>query len=426
MSDEDDVPYGWKTRAAWNEAKRRFGAEKAAKMRQSRKERADEAHAEDGFLHGGDGQILKGNIRNIHNALKKLGVILKLNQFSVLSQINGLEGYGPVLNDGVASRLRHLIYETFGFLPSRDLFEETLDDIALVNRFHPVQEYLECLKWDQWPRVGTWLAHYLGAEHSSYVETIGRCFFIAMVARIYSPGCKQDYMLILEGPQAALKSMACWVIAGEWFSDGLPDVRDSKDCSQHLQGKWLIEVGELSAMSKAETTTLKAFITRQTERYRPSYGRREVIQPRQCVFVGTTNADCYLKDATGGRRFWPVKCGSIEVEKLRADRDQLFAEAVHLFKSGEKWWPDRDFEIKHIKPEQDVRFVVDPWQEKIAEFLQGKERVTPWQVAKDALFIETARISHRDSYRITDVLTALGWKLHRSHGVNWYIPKLKI
>jgi predicted P-loop ATPase len=243
-----------------------------------------------------------------------------------------------------------------------------------------------------------------------------------MVARIFKPGCKQDYMLILEGPQGALKSMACEVIAGNWFSDNLPDVRESKDLSQHLQGKWLIEVGELSALGKAETTTLKAFVTRRTERYRPSYGRREVIQPRQCVFIGTTNAECYLKDATGGRRFWPVKAGSINIDTLAADRDQLFAEAVHLFKTGVKWWPDKDVEAKHIKPEQEARFVADPWQEKIAEHIANLSRVTVGMVAKDALFIETSRLAMRDSYRIIDVLTSLGWTMARSHGVRWYHP----
>jgi predicted P-loop ATPase len=199
-------------------------------------------------------------------------------------------------------------------------------------------------------------------------------------------------------------------------------VRESKDLSQHLQGKWLIEVGELSALGRAETTTLKAFITRRTERYRPSYGRREVIQPRQCVFVGTTNAECYLKDATGGRRFWPVKVGSINLATLANDRDQLFAEAVHLFKAGEKWLPDKEFEEEHIKPEQDARYMADPWQEKIAKFIENKARVTVGMVAAEALFIETARIAMRDSYRIIDVLTSLGWHMTRSHGVRWYQP----
>jgi predicted P-loop ATPase len=174
-------------------------------------------------------------------------------------------------------------------------------------------------------------------------------------------------------------------------------------------------------MSKAETTTLKAFITRTTERYRPSYGRKEVIQPRQCVFIGTTNDECYLKDATGGRRFWPVKVGAIDLEALAVDRDQLFAEAVHLFKAGARWWPDKDFEAAHIKPEQEARFEADPWLEAIEVFLEDRERVTVSKVAKEALAIETARIGTADARRIKSVLTSLRWTSKRGHGgVRWY------
>jgi predicted P-loop ATPase len=297
-----------------------------------------------------------------------------------------------------------------------------VDLIAHQHSYHPVKEYLEELSWDGIRRLDSWLSIYVGAEKTPYSAAVGRMFLTSMVARIFQPGCKVDHMLILEGPQGALKSTVCATLGGQWFSDALPEIGSGKDVSQHLRGKWLIEVSELHAMNRAEATLLKSFITRDTERYRPSYGRLEVIEPRQCVFIGTTNREAYLRDETGGRRFWPVKAGTIDVNALALDRDQLFAEALALFRAGKPWWPDRGFEQEHIVAEQAARYEADAWEELIRDYVGTQEKVTISQIAKDALSIETPRIGTADQRRIAAALEILGWRRlpKDSKGTRWW------
>jgi hypothetical protein len=332
----------------------------------------------------------------------------------------------------------------FGFRRlGKDATHDAISMHAREHAFHPVRDYLDRLRWDGKGRLHTWLIDYFAAPSSEYTEQIGTMFLIAMCARIYRPGCKLDYMMILEGSQGTLKSSACHILAGNYFSDQLPDITN-KEAFQHLRGKWLIEVAELRAYSRAAVDHFKEFLVRDTERYRPPWGRKEVHEPRQCIFIGTTNKRLYLRDETGNRRFWPIPTGEIDLEALRRDRDQLFAEAVELYRAGVPWWPDAEFEQRCIAVEQEARFEPDAWEQQIRRHLDllHEKKTTILQVAIGALEYEAERplmpknrdepqpargtpinrLSPSDQRRIVAILTHLGWEPKRDMHGRWWQP----
>ena len=327
------------------------------------------------------------------------------------------------LTDSDYTAVSSALARSHGLSFSVQLVSAAVQSVAEENEYHPIRDYLGSLKWDGVPRLEHWLHDYLGAEDSEYTAGVGRMFLISMVARVMEPGCKADYMMVLEGPQGIRKSSACRVLAGgRYFSDNLPPIRDSsKDLSQHLAGKWLIELAELSATSRADTEALKAFLTRTEETYRPAYGRNEVRQPRQCIFIGTTNRSEYLRDATGDRRFWPVLCGlngePVDIEGLQAARDQLFAEAFHLYQHGyQKWWPDSDFESEYIRPEQAKRYDDHPWLGTLETHFRTHPEMK--EVTVSGLLnvpIGKTAAGRADKATVKDCLQKLGW-VHRRTG----------
>ena len=180
------------------------------------------------------------------------------------------------------------------------------ETVAKDHSFHPIRDYLDSLVWDGVERIANFAASYLGAEATPYHSAVSRCLFISGVARIMRPGCKADYVPILEGAQDKGKSTAIELLFTPWFSDDLAEL-GTKDAAMQVRVAWGIEIAELASMTRGEIERVKAFITRKVDRFRPSYGRRVIEVPRQSVFIGSTNSEAYLKDETGGRRFWPIR-----------------------------------------------------------------------------------------------------------------------
>jgi predicted P-loop ATPase len=201
---------------------------------------------------------------------------------------------------------------------------------------------------------------------------VGARWLISAVARVFRPGAKADCCLILEGPQGIRKSTALRTIAGEYFTDELADL-GSKDAAMQTRGVWIIELSELDNLGHAEVARIKAFISRTTDRFRPPYGMRLVESPGQCLFAGTVNHGAYLRDETGGRRFWPVVCGRIDVDALARDPDQLWAEAKVRFESGSVWWLETPDLVQLAADQQEARYEGDPWEEVIGPWLECRE-----------------------------------------------------
>jgi predicted P-loop ATPase len=303
-----------------------------------------------------------------------------------------------------------------GIYVSKEIAAQAVQVVARDCQFHPVRDYLTRLTWDGTPRIDSWLTEYLGAAQTDYASAVGRRWLISAVARIYRPGCKADCCLILEGPQGTGKSTVLRALAEPWYTDEIAEL-GTKDAALQTRGVWIIELSELDAMTKAEIAKVKAFMSRATDRFRPPYGHRLIESPRQCVFAGSVNHSDYLRDETGGRRFWPVACGKIDIEVLARERDHLWAEAVVRFRTGDPWWLETPDLNSQAGEEQFERFQQDPWHEEVIKWAEGMRAqgcdVSVSEILQGCLQITVDRWDQKAENRVARCLKAGGFERYK-------------
>lgn len=272
---------------------------------------------------------------------------------------------------------RWLADTSFGIEPSTNMIQEVTSLIGHRKRIHPVREWLESLEWDGVERVNTWIKDFCrGEAEEPYLSQVSRKFLLAMVKRIFEPGCQWDYTVVLEGKQGQYKSTIARTLASDkWFMDNLPDLKD-KDAMLSLQGKWLIELGELANVKRADYNLVKAYLSRRIDTVRAHYGRIAADVPRQSVFIGSVNEGQYLKDPTGNRRYWPVRVGMCDVKGLTEVRDQLFAEAMHIYRTAnEILMLDKEANAQATEAQEERRVDDDETEMRaiLEEFMQSEE-----------------------------------------------------
>ncbi|TCK96265.1 VapE domain-containing protein [Paraburkholderia sp. BL9I2N2] len=315
--------------------------------------------------------------------------------------------------------------QKYGISVRQDIVMSAVLLVADATHFHDVREYLECVVWDGVERVRTWATRYMKVADSEYVQLAGTKWLIAAVARVMRPGCKADNVLILEGKQGWYKSTALEVIAGKpWYTNSPIRIGD-KDTYAVMAGKWIIELAELDSLNKSDSSAAKSFFATETDRFRNFYGKRATDVHRQGVFAGSVNFDTYLKDESGNRRYWPLRVGGpILIDDLRRDRDQLWAEAVHLYRQGVIWHVT-EAEKPLFESEQTERYEGDVYEDRIARDLELRSRVTMEEILADILKLDTSKWTLPEQRRVGKALKSLGWvrKRESTGRRDWYYVK---
>jgi predicted P-loop ATPase len=286
-----------------------------------------------------------------------------------------------------------------------ELVEQAVQVLMTRNQRDSLKDWLTGLRWDEEPRLDTWLSRATGAPQDEYHTALGRNFILSMVARGLRPGCKVDTMPVFEGEQGARKSTLLKTLGGDFYSE-LTESLDNKDFMVSIQGRWLVEIAELDAFKRSDVTRIKQVLSSQVDRFRPPYGRHAIDAPRRTVFAGTTNESNYLRDATGARRFWPLRVGRIDLDWLEENRQQLFAEAAEKFKDGATWW---DMPEQAHREQAEARREDDVWEVAIAEYCTARTEVSMSEILANALAIDIAKQGKPDQIRAGRSLSAIGF-----------------
>jgi hypothetical protein len=356
---------------------------------------------------------LKTSIPNIKAALDYLNYEFFYDEFADRHVIQGYKH----LDDNL---VRHIWLQVWKLdcQVNDGFFRACLCDIAEEDTRHPVCDYLDEVekKWDGQPRFDKWLVTYAGAEDTAFNQAAGSLWMMAAVRRVRQPGVKFDNMLVFEGDEGINKSTMARLLAGDaLFSDCLPIDADPKIVIEQTRGRWIIEFAELKDIKSKEVEGVKAFLSRTEDSARGAYGRIRDDVPRQFVTFGSTNDTAYLTGTTGNRRFWPVAVKTIDLEALKRDRDQLWAEAAVREAAGESivlpeslWGVAREI--------QESRRVIDPLEERIVESLQDLEGIVTVDDLYAAIGLGQEDVSKRTARHgglIKRTVERLGWTAGR-------------
>lgn len=331
-----------------------------------------------------------------------------------------LKKQGDEVTESDLVNLRIYLSKRYNFSPSKiDIYDALLGE-AMKNRYHPIKNMLEGLQWDGIKRLDSWLHAIVGCEDNIYTQAVGRKLLIAAVARVFDPGCKFDYLVILEGIQGIRKGTLVETLAGNMRHYAtLSFHKTDTAIVEIMQGKWFLEISEMHGFKKQEVERVKALLTTRIDTVRVAYGRKAMDYPRQSIFIGTLNPthdNEYLIDETGNRRYWPVECrGRVNVDLLKEIRTQLFAEAVVGYKSGEQLYLDVEPVENMAVIKQNKRVLIHPWADIIYEALDGKisrgdQYTTVAHLALDVLGIAKERFDRSKSCAIGRIMSKSGWQ----------------